>query len=415
MKSLKITAATAALLSSSLVLPMMAMAATYSANITSLSNYLKADQASDGSITGFGGETAWAVMGLVATGTDPHTVVNSGKSLLDFLAANAPTTTTGWERDLLAVTAAGENPFTFGGHNYVSQIQAAENSNQLGSTTGINDDTFGVLALISAGPSANQTIISKSVDFIIANQNSDGGWSYAVGNSSDNGDTAIALQALKAAKAKGFTNTGLEDALDNGMTYLTGNQNSDGGWGYAGTGGSDAGTTAWAALAFTNNAIVNNALDFIVTKQDSTSGGVDGGYGVDTYTSANSLIAFGEKAFPVGEFTGTFEETPPPSDNTQNPPQNNNPGNANANQNNNTNNQNGQVLAANTNNQGKVLAASVLPDTGIPSNLGSLVPTGGFQPKPIQVNYLLLAGLVAIEVGLVLRLLASRLEKNKVN
>ena len=83
----------------------------YSTNVDSLVDYIEANQDTSGKITGFGGETSWTIMGLVAAGIDPATMENGGNSPLDFLVANPPadTSTTAWERDLLAITAAGEN------------------------------------------------------------------------------------------------------------------------------------------------------------------------------------------------------------------------------------------------------------------------------------------------------------------
>ncbi len=395
-----------ALTTATLLAPVATMAAVpdYSTNVDSLVNYLKANQAADGSISGFGGETAWAAMGLAANGIDPNTVQNSGVSVMDFLKNNPPGTTSGWERDLLAVTASGENPFTFGGHNYVSQIQGSANANQLGSTASINDDTFGILALISAGTSANQTIISDSIDFVIANQNADGGWGYNVGVTSDNGSTTIALLALDAAKDNGFSNSGLLLALSNGKNYLEANQNPDGGWGYAGLGFSDAGSTAWAMqVVLGNDSKTTDALNFIVSKQDA-NGGIDGGFGVDTYTSANSLIAFGQKAFPVGSFDGTFQEPNNPDQEQPVPPTDNLP----------TTPPPGRVLSATssaTTENGQVLAATTLPDTGIAD---SFVPGSPVVDQP-TVNKLLLSALVMLEAGLILKLLAGRLKKSSVN
>ncbi|HSX57642.1 MAG TPA: prenyltransferase/squalene oxidase repeat-containing protein [Candidatus Saccharimonadales bacterium] len=399
--SLAVSLATATLLT-----PVSTMAAVpdYSTNVDSLVNYLKANQAADGSITGFGGETAWAVMGFASNGVNPNSVQNSGVSVIDFLKNNPPGTVSGWERDLLAVTAAGENPFTFGGHNYVSAIQSSANSNQLGSISSINDDTFGILALISAGASANQTIISESVDFVIANQNADGGWGYNVGVGSDNGSTAIAILSLEAAKDNGFSNSGLLSAISHGKNYLEGNQNPDGGWGYAGLGFSDAASTAWAMLVtLGDDSATTAALDFNVTKQDA-SGGIDGGFGVDTYTSANSLIAFGQKAFPIGAFDGIFQENENPREEpvstpSAKPADPNNPP--------------GQVLAANTSSDqnGQVLAA--LPDTGI-SDTNFESPLVNLAKQP-TINKVFLAAMLMLELGLILKLLAGRLKKSSVN
>lgn len=390
-----------------LLTPTAAMAAVpdYSTEVNALVNYLQANQASDGSISGFGGETAWTVMGLAGNNIDPNTVENSGVSVMDFLANNPPSTVSGWERDLLAITAAGENPFTFGGRNYVAQVQNSANSNQLGASGSINDDTFGILALISAGTSANQTIISDSVDFVIANQNSDGGWGYNVGVTSDNSSTAIALLALEAASGKGFSNSGLLGAITDGKNYLEGNQNPDGGWGYAGLGFSDAASTAWSMLVvLDDDSKTTAALDFLVSKQDS-SGGIDGGFGVDTYTSANSLIAFGQKAFPVGSFDGTYQEPTDPDQEQPVPPTN--PPTA-------PNNPPGQVLAANTNTDQNGVVLATLPDTGIAAS-GIDLPRSLPTKNQKQANYLLLTALGTLASGLSLRLLSGRIKKSSVN
>ncbi len=425
MSYFKKAAVSASLLSATLLstaVPTLAAVPNYNNKVSVLVNYLKSQQDATGVITGFGGETAWAVMGFSSVGIDPHTVQNGGVSVVDYLANNAPSTTTGWERDLLAVVAAGENPTIFGGHNYVTQIESAASGGQLGSATGINDDTFGILSLVAAG-SATSSVISDSVDFVIANQNSDGGWSYSVGNTSDNGDTAIAIQALQAAKNAGFSNSGIDNAITTGLAYLKANQNSDGGWGYAGTGFSDAASTAWAVLVVTgDDSAVTNGLNFIVSKQDvncdANFGGVDGGYGVETYTSSNSLIAFGQQAFPVPAFSNSVNLGTAPAcvdPNANNNPPVTNPGNNNnnnSNNSNNSNNTNGQVLAATTsNNNGQVLA-SILPDTATIPTLADLIPADAYKARPIEVNMLLLIGLVVLEVGLGLKLVASRLGKN---
>lgn len=377
MSKFKKAAVSACLLTATLLFPVSALAAVpdYSANLTPLVSYLKTNQGADGGITGFGGETSWTIMGMVDNGIDPHTVQKGGVSLVDFLKNNPPAalSVTGWERDLLAVTAAGENPFTFGGRNYVAQVESFESGNRLGSATSVSGNFWGVLALISAGPSADQTIISKSVAFVIANQNSDGGWSYATVTSSDNADTGVALQALEAAKSKGFTDTGLDNAISTGMDYLKDNQNSDGGWGYAGSGNSDADSTPWVIQSLLGkDTVVTNGLNFLASLQDS-SGGVQyqAGDGADTYTSANALIAFGQKAFPIGTFSGTFQEPVTPPVATSSATLISAPKNPNAN--------------------GKVLAASVLPNTG-------------------TNNLIYILGLVFLVSGLIGRSILARLE-----
>lgn len=348
----------------------------YSANISLLVDYLKNNQDTDGKISGFGGETSWTIMGMAAVGIDPSIIENSGNSLLDFLAANPPadTVTTGWERDLLAITAGGENPFTFGGRNYVDKVESFANNNQIGSDTTLNDDIFGILSLISAGSSTNQQIISDSLDFVIANQNADGGWSWSVGGASDSNDSAVAVEALKAAENAGFSNSGLNLAINAGISYLLGLQQADGGWEYQSGFGTDGASTAWVIQAILgNDSEVEEGLNFLASLQD-VSGGVhyQTGFGADTFTSGYALSAFGQKAFPVGIFDGKAEES---QDDGQDEDQQETPRPTNDNVN--SSDEDGEVLAASTSEDSEVLVAT-LPDTGIVSD---------YQTSAVKFDY----------------------------
>lgn len=416
MSNLRKAALSATLLSATLLLPVSALAAVpgYSSNISSLVAYLQASQDASGKITGFGGETSWTVMGLAAVGIDPHTVQNGGVSLVDFLKNNPPTdtATTGWERDLLAVTAAGENPFTFGGRNYVAKVQSFAASNQIGSTTLLNDDIFGILSLISAGPSANQTIISDSVNFLIANQNADYGWSFQVGGASDSNDTAVAIQALKSAANKGFTNTGLNDAINDGMSSLLSLQQADGGWEYQNGFGTDGASTAWVIQALIGeDTVVTDGLDFLASLQDP-SGGVQyqSGFGADTFTSSYALAAFAQVAYPVGIFQEEFEENPQePVDEETNQDSDQEQ----------ISDDEGKVLSASdTKDDGQVLAAT-LPNTGVEAAL-SVSETSepnieAGQKQGDQINLALAIGVGLIITGITIRFLSRRYRENNVD
>jgi hypothetical protein len=369
-----------------------------SSNISSLVSYLSTQQDASGKITGFGGETSWTIMGLSAVNIDAGTIQINGVSLVDFLKNNPPASdaVTAWERDLLAVVAAGGDPFAFGGNNYVSKVLGFANSGQIGSTTAVNDDIFGVLALISAGDSADQTTISNSVNFIITNQNVDGGWSYAVGSGSDNNDTAVAVQALKAAKNAGFTNTGLDDAINTGSDYLKSNQNQDGGWGYAGTGNSDGASTAWAIQALIGeDSHVSSGLAFLAGLQEQ-SGGVQyqAGFGADTFTSGYALSAFSQKAFPVKIFTDIIVDPEVPEA-TDTPQPNDPPTNPRADD---GDEEQGDVLAA---------VSGALPDTGIKAE--NLVPEIAKNNTASNESYWLTVSLVVALAGFVVKYIVIRL------
>lgn len=422
-KKFKIASAlsTSGLIVSSL-LPGTAFAAIpdVTSNINSLVDYLKSNQDATGKITGFGGETSWTIMGLAAIGSDPSTIENSGNSLLDFLAANPPadTATTGWERDLLAITAAGENPFTFGGRNYVDKVQSFANNSQIGSTSTLNDDIFGILALISAGSSANQQIISDSLDFVIVNQNADGGWSWSVGGASDSNDSAVAIEALKAAENAGFSNSGLTIAINDGVNYLLGLQQADGGWEYQSGFGTDGASTAWVIQAILgNDNEVGDGLNFLVSLQDS-SGGVQyqTGFGADTFTSGYALSAFGKKAFPTGIFEGNIEE---PQDDNQDEDKQETQDPVSTNQN--RSDDDGEVLAAVSSKDGGDVLATTLPDTGISSNFSPVNISSDQSPinqKDAGGKFLglfLALGSGLILVGFILRIVYGRISDYDIN
>ncbi|MEX0616397.1 MAG: prenyltransferase/squalene oxidase repeat-containing protein [Candidatus Woykebacteria bacterium] len=413
-----------ALTTSSLVagslLPMTIFAVTpdMSSNINSAVDYLKSQQETSGKISGFGTETSWAIMGFAAAGIDPETIETNGNSLVDYIRANPPasSTPTAWERDILAITAAGENPYNFGGTNYIKTLESFAAGGQLGGNTLLNDDTFGVLALISAGPSADQQIISDSVNFIIANQNADGGLSWSTSGDSDTNDTAIAIMALNAAKSAGFTNVGLGTSLDEAKNYMLTSQNPDGGWSFTPGDTSDASSTAWGIQAMLgDDMVVSNALNFLVSLQN-LDGSVSwmSGFGGDTFTSAYALSAFAQRAFPVGAFTQEFPGDPGQVPGNQDPQdgEEENPRDS---------DDDGDVLSAtDTNDDGKVLAAT-LPDTGIAYEPKSMVraldqPFGSQKDSRLRFFGLFLAlGSSSALAGVSLRCVYKKLVEYDIN
>ncbi|MHB1260117.1 MAG: hypothetical protein ACYC2H_00230 [Thermoplasmatota archaeon] len=176
--------------------------------------------------------SAWVVMGLAAAGIDPHTVrVGTGfQSIIQYLAVNdaqlkaGNAQATDWERVILALTAAGEDPRTFAGTDHVAALLGYWDGTQFGSPSALNDDFFAVLALRSAGFAADSPYVAGAANYILQHQNSDGGWSYAVGSPSDSDDTAAAVLALVAA---GF---GDAPATSSATAYFATIQGIDGGF-----------------------------------------------------------------------------------------------------------------------------------------------------------------------------------------
>jgi len=177
----------------------------------------------------------WITMALIAAGkTD---------SDLNYLKTLSASSATDYEKIILAITAAGQNPRTFGDIDFVSQLRGFYQNNQIGSPNYLNDDFWGILALVSAGEDSNGQIIQGSKNFILANQNSDGGFPFGVGWGSDIDDTAAAVMALLEVGVKTD-----DSVIAKAVDYLKTNQNNDGGfpydpvspWGTASNASSDA-------------------------------------------------------------------------------------------------------------------------------------------------------------------------------
>lgn len=268
--------------------------------------YLQSHQDNTGKISGFGGESQWAAIGFAENGIDISTVKQSGVSLKDYLLSDIPpagAAATEWERRILAIVATGGDPTNFGGTNYVQQVELLANNNQLGDTALLNDDIFGLLALIASGSTAQNEIKQSVLSFIISHQNSDGGFSWSTNpnfNTSDSNDTAAALQALQAAQKDGLTHAELASSLEKAKNYLLSLQSPNGGFKYDTSEWStdpDSASTAWALMALNamdlSTSIEASNAKIWLNAQQETDGGFHwmSGSGSDTATTSYALIA----------------------------------------------------------------------------------------------------------------------------
>ncbi|MGD8544883.1 MAG: NosD domain-containing protein [Candidatus Bathyarchaeota archaeon] len=204
-------------------------------------NYLRDAQKIDGSIGNFV-TSSWAVMAIAAVGEDPHTWRNGGPSIVEYLKANQNllniSKATDVARYMLSMTAAGEDPRNITGTDYVAVLEGLHVNGQIGHQSLLNDDFWSVLALASA-EKANSTIIQDSMVFIKNNQNSDGGWNWAVGGSSDVDDTSAAILALIAGGEPPSSHV-----IEDGLVYLKQNQMENGGFQFFG--GTNSASDSWA-------------------------------------------------------------------------------------------------------------------------------------------------------------------------
>ena len=252
-------------------------------------NYLTGAQEDDGSIGGLG-TSAWVVMALVAAGENPHTwrTAQGNPSIVDYLRNNSdlinPNVATDWERSILAIVAAGEDPTSFGEIDYVAGLKNLwdyENS-QMDKVDLLNDDFWGILALLAAGEDPSSEMIQGSAAYIKSKQFIDGGWSFDAtpGAESDVDDTAAAIMALVAA---GFDPES-DQSINWGLLYLMNNQDTDsggftgGGWGTP----PNVGSTSWAVDAILavgedptgdwTTPAGKDPVDLLLSMQDDTDG-----------------------------------------------------------------------------------------------------------------------------------------------
>jgi hypothetical protein len=185
--------------------------------VASALDYLRSVQDSTGKIESFSA-SAWVVMAIAAAGEDPNEwKVDTNPSIVDYLETNAASASSAnaYSKMIMAAAAAGKDPTDFGGRDFVALLEAEYNNNQIGDDSCLNDDFWGVMALVAAGQDpATLAIIQDSVAFIIANQDDvDDGWGWSVGGgASDVDNTAAALMALLAAGQSPGS-----DAVSNGL------------------------------------------------------------------------------------------------------------------------------------------------------------------------------------------------------
>lgn len=248
----------------------------------------------------------WITMALVAAGEIPD---------VDYLKSTAGAKATDYEAPILALTAAGKDPRTFPNENLVQKLKSFYVSGQIGDASILNDDIFGILALVSAGEAVNDAVVEGAKNFVLQNQNADGGWSFAIGSSSDTNMTAMAIMALLET---GLPKT--DPAIAKAIGYLKSAQNSDGGfpydpqspWGTA----SDASSDAWVIAAINKLGEESedwaknghNPKEHLLTLQDSAGFfHYQEGTGEDSFspvTTSYAAVGLTGKYYPVAKISG---------------------------------------------------------------------------------------------------------------
>jgi len=245
-------------------------------------------------------DNPWITMALVAAGeTDIPT--SHLRNVSGDLA-------TDYAKTILALTALGQDPTTFGNIDYVSQLKSYYDGTQMGDANLLNDDAWSILALASVYEEGSPEAIAAK-DFLLANQNANGGWSYSVGAGSDTNDTAAVVIALLEMGVSAS-----DSVITDAFSYIQSAQNSDGGFGYQVGSDSDSGSDSWVIWALYKAGIDptswsvgnNNPITHLESLQDT-----DGGFwwvaeGASEWNNKNmtpyAVIALSGQTHPIGYF-----------------------------------------------------------------------------------------------------------------
>jgi prenyltransferase beta subunit len=211
--------------------------------------YLEGAQNGDGGFGASKGQrsselySAWAAMGLAAAGRDPLALRGAGHSVLDALRDQASTLEGAgdYERTILALHACGLPASAFLGASLVGRL-LRERSSDGSFEHLVNITAFAIFALRVGGNAADNRIVNSAGHWLVSQQNRDGGFGFAGrGGSEDVDDTAAALQGV--IDATGQPGSALAARA---VAYLRRTQNPDGGFPQQPGGESNAQSTAWA-------------------------------------------------------------------------------------------------------------------------------------------------------------------------
>lgn len=259
---------------------------------------------------------AWITQALIASGE-----TNLELDYLKSVAPGAFNPTNDYAKAILALTAAGKNPSAFGDIDYVAKLKSYYDGTQMGDANLLNDDIWSILALAAIKETASAEAVSAK-DFLLANQNADGGWGYDLTGGSDTNDTAAAIIALKEM---GFSSG--DQVIVNALDYLWSLQNTDGGFPYNPAWGSDSdsGSDAWVICALNKlgqdptalDQGGNNPLTNLESLQDSDGGfwwqdpALSPAFNNKAMTPF-AVIALAGRSFPI-KYYEIPQPTPPPA------------------------------------------------------------------------------------------------------
>ncbi|MEL7564901.1 MAG: S-layer homology domain-containing protein [Dehalobacterium sp.] len=259
--------------------------------------------------------TSWVVMALVAAGEDisSSSWAPGGKSPVDFLkSSNQPLEETcDYARLLLAYTASGNSQAEEARALETQIISFQQEEGQFcqpdqGETGMINSHMWSILALVSMGKEIPQK--EKAKDWLLSQQNDDGGFGWVAGMESDADDTGVAIQTLILLGEDADT-----PAIQKALAFLQSYQQESGGFSAGEWMGQEANAASdvWVVqglLAAGENPLdgkwtVNgkNPITHLLSlqNQDGSFNWKEGVSSSPVTTTAYAVMALAGKSFPV--------------------------------------------------------------------------------------------------------------------
>jgi energy-coupling factor transport system substrate-specific component len=231
--------------------------------------------------------TAWAVIGLAGAGVNPGELARDGHTPVAWIEDHLGQLQGAGdlERTILALRAAHVAPGKLVGELEIDQARDGSFSGQSNLTA------FAILALAPAGAAR----VNAAGTWLVRQQNTDGGFSFAQrGSASDVDDTAAAVEALVAARAS-------KHVIARAAGYIERAQSRDGGFPEEPGGSSNAQSTAWAVQALIA-AGASPSGDAYLARLTTSSGAVDYAAGqsqTPVWVTAQALAALCGRPLPI--------------------------------------------------------------------------------------------------------------------
>jgi len=194
-------------------------------------DYLKSKMQEDGSIHG-PVTTAWVSIAANAAVDNDSEWMQTKEFLINYTQRINLSVVTDVERHALALMAFNVDPTNCTGRNFIDAVMNFYDGTQIGDPDNLFDDAFGLLVLRSYGLAIHTSLIQNVTTYLSQQQNTDGGW----------GDVDVTAAVIMALSSCGEEES--SDILDDAKMYLKTKQNESGG--FYSWGSENSASTSWA-------------------------------------------------------------------------------------------------------------------------------------------------------------------------